>query len=280
MRFRITWPRLCSSSTAGLLSRKEDPVEQIIQILKSSYGSMVGFVSHTAPTLFATTFVLVAGLFASRVIKAGVSYVLGALRFESLAARLGISSALERADVEQTPTEVICTMVYWTCLGFVLLATLGTMGVAGMAAVTAVAAIIPKVVLATAILIIGVNVSAFVSKLAQTAAVNAEIRQARLMRNVMHYTMSALVVLLALKTFDVPAALLTQLALITFGAAALGLAIALGLGGRDLARSITEATWQHEQDTSKVLSYNSQLGNNVFPNGSVRKHSKKGHLNA
>ena len=123
--------------------------------------------------------------------------MLGLVRFEGLASRIGVTEVLRRAEVKSSATEILGTIVYWTFLIFTAMVSLGVLGFETSDTFVAVGAMIPSVVIATAILILGLNVSSFLAKLIQTAVVNAEIRQARFIRNVAHYGMGTLVGMLA-----------------------------------------------------------------------------------
>ena len=185
-----------------------------------------------------------------------------------------MTNVFRRAEVESSASEILCTLVYWTILLTTLLAALGTLGVAATSAMTAVVDMIPQVVLAGAILVLGLNVSAFIAKLVQTTAVNSEIRQARLVRNAVHYGLSAMVVLLALRQFDIPAHLAESAFLIFIGGACLAMALAFGLGCRDLAADIATSKWRREKEESRALSEASELGSGVFPQSGRKQRNR------
>lgn len=249
-------------------------MEQVINILKQTFESMGSFFAHTGPKVLAAIIVMVIGVLVARMAKAGLNRVLGWVKFENVSQKIGINNVLRRAEVQQTSSEVLCTMVYWTILIFTLLTALGTLGIGGTTAMTAIVDTIPQVVLAGAILVLGLNVSAFVAKLVQTAAVNSEIRQARMVRNAVHYGLSTLVVLLALRQFEISTQLLGSAFLIFFGGTCLAMALAFGLGSRDLAGKIAQSTWENEKEHSKSLSENSELGSAVFPQSSRKNRNR------
>jgi len=246
-------------------------LEQVISNLKQTFESMGSFFSHTGPKVIAAIIVLVLGVLVARIAKAGLHRALGWMRFETLAGKIGMTNVLRRAEIQPTASDLLCTVVYWTVLIFTLLSALGTLGIAGTSAMTTIVDTVPQVVLAGAILVLGLNVSAFVSKLVQTAAVNSEIRQARLVRNVVHYGLSAMVVLLALRQFDISASLLGNAFLIFFGGTCLAMALAFGLGCREMAGEIAQSKWRTEKEQSRALSENSGLGTEVFPQSSSRR---------
>ena len=126
-------------------------------------------------------------------------------------------------------------------------------------------AMIPNVVLSVAILIFGLNLCSFLATLIQATAVNAEVRQGRLVRNVSYYGMGALVVVFALQTLGINSELLSQGMLILFGSACAGTALAFGLGSKELAGRIAKSRYKTEQVQSETLAEASELGNQVLP---------------
>jgi mechanosensitive ion channel-like protein len=245
-------------------------MDTFIQILKSTYASTSATIVEAAPKIAAVVVIVVVGLLLARVARAALHYILRLVRFESLAQRVGMTDVLKRADVKATSTEILGTLVYWTLLAFTALLALGVLGIATSATFAAVGTMIPNVVIASAILILGLNVSSFLAKLIQTAVVNAEIRQGRLIRNAAHLGMSALVVILAAKQLGVPDAILSTAFLIFFAGTCLAMALAVGLGSRDWAGKLAESSWKQEKDQARALAEASKLGTQVFPSTTSR----------
>jgi hypothetical protein len=250
-------------------------METLLRILKETYSSMADGVVAASPKILAASIIVIAGLLVARVAKALVHQLLRLVQFERAAARLGAANVLNRADVQQSASALICTFVYWSFLLFTGLAALSALGFANAATFSDVGAMIPKVVVAVAILILGINVSAFLSKLIQTAAVNAEVRQARFVRNAAYYGMCTLVAILALTQIGISAEILTMAFYIFFGATCLGMALAFGLGSRELAGSLASDTWKSEQAQTRMLAEASELGNDVFPAPRLRPRAKR-----
>jgi len=257
-------------------------METLLHMLKSAYASTSSLIVSGAPKIAVVTLVIVVGVLLARVVRAGLQYVLGLVRFEKLADRVGVTDALNRADVKSSATEILGTIVYWMLLIFTAMVSLGVLGLATSASFAAVGAMIPNVVIATAILILGFNVAGFLSKLIQTALVNAEIRQARFIRNAAHYGMGTLVAILAAKQLGISDAILTMSFFIFFGATCLAMALAFGLGSREWAGRIAESSWKQEQEQARALTEASMLGSQVFPssNSRGRRRSKSGKLAA
>ena len=249
-------------------------MDTFIQILKTAYESTSSAIVSAAPKIAAVAVVLVVGLLLARVARALVHRVLKLVRFESLAQRIGMTNVLKRADVSASSSEILGSLVYWTLLLFTALVALGILGIATAATFASIGAMIPNVVIACAILILGLNVAGFIAKLIQTTVVNAEIRQGRFIRNTAHYGMGALVVILAAQQLGISAAILTTSFFIFFGATCLAMALAIGLGSREWAGRLAESTWKNEKEQTRAMAEASKLGTQVFPSTTTgRKRS-------
>ena len=250
-------------------------METLLQMLKSAYSATSSMVVSGAPKIAAAAVVIVVGLLLARVARAVLHRVLDLVRFERLANRIGVTDVLKRAEVKSTATEILGTVVYWAFLIFTAMFALGVLGLATSETFAAVGAMIPNVVIATAILILGLNVASFLSKLIQTAVVNAEIRQARFIRNAAHYGMGTLVAILAAKQLGISDAILSTSFFIFFGGTCLAMALAFGLGSREWAGKIAEQTWKQEQEQARVLTEASMLGPQVFPSSNRSRRTAK-----
>jgi len=252
-------------------------METILQTLKSAYHSTESLIVSGAQKIAVAAVVIVVGLLLARVARAVLHRVLGVVRFEGLASRIGVTGVLKRAEVKSSATEILGKIVYWTFLIFTAIFALGVLGFEASDTFAAVGAMIPSVVIATAILILGLNVASFLSKLIQTAVVNAEIRQARFIRNAAHYGMGTLVVILAAKQLGISDAILSTSFFIFFGGTCLAMALAFGLGSREWAGRIAEDSWKQEQEQARALTEASNLGPQIFPssNGRGRRTTSK-----
>ena len=103
------------------------------------------------------------------------------------------------------------------------------------------------------LLILGLSFASFVGDVVQTAAVNAQVQQARLLANVTRYAITLLVAIVALNQLAMDTEIIGQAVLILFASVCFALALAFGLGCRDLAGRIAEDAWAREQAASKAL---------------------------
>ena len=149
---------------------------------------------------------------------------------------------------------MISVTVYWLFLLLTLLVAMNLVGISEAEVVfKSVFAVIPKVVLAVVILILGLSFASFMGEVVQTASANAQIRQARLLSQVARYAIIIFVAMVALNQLEIGTDIIRNAFLILFGAVCLALALAFGLGCRELAGEIARNAWEKEQAAQKAL---------------------------
>jgi hypothetical protein len=82
-------------------------MNQVIDIITETYDWMIGVITQGGPKILAAAIIVVVGVLLSRAIKAGLSHVLRLIQFESVATRLGMTGALQRADVKLSSSDVL-----------------------------------------------------------------------------------------------------------------------------------------------------------------------------
>jgi|GEM_PF-143310 len=249
-------------------------MDTTLTTLKQTLTTVTDAVASAAPTLLATAIILVVGLLVARSAKSLMHWLLDRLQFEKLSEASGASNLLARAKVTHSASAIVCMVAYWIVLAFTALAAMSSLGYADAETFAAIGTMIPKVIGAVVVLAFGINVAAFLATLVQAVAVNAEVRQGRLVRNGVFFAMTTLVVVTALRMLGISGDIVTNAFYILFAGTCLGLALAFGLGGKGLAASIAEGRWKTEQALSAELSAASELGPSVFPSHAPSKPAR------
>ena len=107
---------------------------------------------------------------------------------------------------------------------------------------------LPEIFIAILILFLGVAIANFLSRAALLAAVNAGYASARILSGAVRLIIWILAITMTLEELGLASQAVISAFSIVFGATMLGLAIAFGLGGQDLARGFLE---KHLGDTKK-----------------------------
>ena len=188
------------------------------------------------PTLFGALIILILGWIVARIIKRLLEALLKAIRFDALADKSGITGILKKGDLKITASQVISGLVYWLVIIMVLVMVVNALGLPKASDVLAsLFAYVPKVIGALFVLVVAMFLASFVSSIVQTAAGNAHLPRPELYAGVSRWAIIIFAATIALGELGIGTLLVTATFNIILGGVCLGLALAFGLGGKDVA---------------------------------------------
>lgn len=204
--------------------------------MQNVYEAMAGIAAGVPKPLLAAV-VLVAGFFGSLFAKALATGILRLIRFDSVSAKTGFSEFLRKGQVSYPPSSLIGILAYWAVLVWALFQISRILDIAIVNAVFDQAVeIVPKLLAALLVSLIGSIIVSFFAKFALTLAGNAALPNARLLSRLIKYGGNILVILIALDQVGLGRSVINSMFVIFFGALMLALALAFGLGCKDIAR--------------------------------------------
>lgn len=214
--------------------------EMIISELSQALHEIARGFAHFLPRLIVMLVLALVGWIIAYVVKAALRSILRLIKFDKLSENAGASQLLTMAALPSA-TEVLSRFVFWvTWTGFILLGVhaLGILGLQEQVAKFFL--FLPRVFVAIFIMFLGLLAASFFSRAALLAAVNANVPSPR----VLSIAIRSIIIVFVLSIVFEELGLAEQSMLvafgIAFGAMMLGLAIAFGMGGRNLAKRFLE----------------------------------------
>lgn len=225
--------------------------------LTSSLDAFLEAVLSFVPGLLAALLLMVLGFFAAWVLRFVVTGVLRAARFDRYCEGSGISLALGRADIRVSPTALVGRLVFWLVFLSLAVAGLSAMQVGFVnQLISEFFLYLPRLVSALLILVLGFVLANFLSRAALLGAVNSGVPSPRLISVVVRLLIMVLAFAMALEQLRIAPHIVLAAFIIAFGAVMLGLALAFGLGGRDVAKRTLEGQLGDRKDSEPdVLSH-------------------------
>ena len=220
----------------------------IVATVSGAWNAFATKVGAFLPDLFAALIILILGWVACNLVKRIAIRLLGVCQFDSLAEKSGISAVLERGGIKQSATEILGLLVFWFLFLIVIVATLDTLGLPGVTeTLNAIFLYIPKVVAAIVVLILGLYFANFLETLTRTSCANAGLRNAEAIGRVSYYATVVFIIAAILQILEIAAEIVMWAFVSVFGAICLALALAFGLGGRDVAARYLERWLQQDE---------------------------------
>jgi small-conductance mechanosensitive channel len=169
-----------------------------------------------------------------------VDRVLGLTKLDRVAEQSGASRVLRMAHLPSM-SELLTRSIFWvTWLAF-LLVGISVLGIPGFQEqISRLLRFLPEVFVAILIMFLGVAIANFLSRTALLAAVNAGHPSAKILSWSIRFVIWILAITMTLEELGLARQTVISAFSIVFGATMLGLAIAFGLGGQDLARKALE----------------------------------------
>src|ERR1700678_1773716 len=214
--------------------------DMIISELSQALEELARGFAHYLPRLIVMLILAFAGWVIAYAFKIVLRSILRLLKFDRLSENAGASQLLTKAALPPA-TEVVSRFLFWVVwLGFILLgvSVLGILGLQDQIAKFFI--FLPRLFVAMFILFFGLLAAGFFSRAALLAAVNANVRSPRLLS----VSIRTIIIVFVLSMVFEELGIAEQTVLVAFGAAfgavMLGLAIAFGTGGKDLAQQFLE----------------------------------------
>jgi hypothetical protein len=214
-------------------------VEEIRRALSLAEARIVNGIADFLPGVLALLLLLVAALVVAVIVRYLVLRTLQGLDFDRRAELLGVS--LADWTPSRSASKLVAAVAYWTVLLIGLLLGLTALDAALLTRfATAVLEYVPHLVAALAILMLGGVIARFFARAVLIEAVNMRIRSARLLSLGVKWTVLAVAAAMALDHIGIGRTALLLAFGIIFGGVVFAVALAVGLGARDVVSRALE----------------------------------------
>ena len=222
-----------------LLQDTSEPLT-FVDRLRSSFSEVFG---ELIPALLGALIIVFAGYLLAKVLERIVDRFLRRVGINRLLERGGVMEAVERSGARLNPARVISNLVFWLVMFAVILVAANALGLGSLASVFGeLVSYIPSVIAAVVINLVGIVLGQFVGGLIAASA--GALHGGRALARLGSGGVILLAVFMALQELGIATDIVTTAFAILFGAIALALALAFGLGSRDLAGEITREWYE------------------------------------
>lgn len=184
--------------------------------------------------------ILIIGWVISKVVRTVITRTLRAIKVDELSDRIELEALLEKGGISYSFSELIGLVCYWIGLLVTFMVAINAVGLTIAAdLLNKILLYIPNVIAAAFILILGMFAATVLKNIILTAANNAGLTQGKLLAKTAEVAIIAFAIFVSLEQLKIGIRI-TQLTIsIVLGSIGLGLALAFGLGCKDIAGKIT-----------------------------------------
>jgi fumarate reductase subunit D len=216
------------------------------------FQEMVSKIAGFVPSLVGALVILIIGLIIAVVIRGAVYRLLQTIRFDSLSRKAGIAAALERGGVNFTAAQLLSSLVFWLAVVVVLVMVVNALGLSmATLLLERIFLYIPKVISAVFILVLGIFLGTFVASTVKAAAQNANLPEPGLLSGITRWSIYIFATTISLGELGIAPLLLATTFNIFFAAVCFGMALAFGLGGKEIAARYLEELRQRHTRRNK-----------------------------
>jgi uncharacterized oligopeptide transporter (OPT) family protein len=221
-----------------------------IERLQSSFAQVFG---DLVPALVGAMIILFAGYLLAKILEKLTDRFLRRIHLNRMLERGGVMQAVERSGAHLNPTRVLSNLVFWLVMFAVILIAANALGLESLANVfSELVSYIPSVIAAIVIILVGIVLGGFVGGLIAASA--GALHGGRALARVGRGGVILLAIFMALQELGIATDIVTTAFAILFGAIALAMALAFGLGNRDLAGEITREWYtQYRKERDEAL---------------------------
>jgi hypothetical protein len=210
-------------------------------ILMEPVRQMLVRVGGFLPTLIGVLVILIVGWIIAGILKNVAVKVLKLIQLDTASERSGLGDLLRRGGIGLSLSELIGVLIYWLIMLLVFMTALNALGMTIAAQLLdKVILYIPNVIAAVFILALGIFFASMISAIVRTASSNAGVAQSKFLGQMTQTVIMIFTVLITLEQLNIAASVLNIAINILLASVGLAVAIAVGLGSKDIAGRLME----------------------------------------
>jgi small-conductance mechanosensitive channel len=225
-----------------LLLLQDQSQGQVFQPLQDAISLVLSYI----PQIIGAIIILIVGYIIGKVLQALITRILESVGFENWMERGGVKQFFDRVGTRQTPSSVLGMIVFWFIFIIAITMAANALGIQQISSfLNQLIAYIPSIFVALLILFLATLLANFVSGIVR-GATNSEV-----LASIAQYVIIIYAVFAALTQLGIAVQLTANTFLILLGAVGLALAIAFGIGGREVARDVVEKAYNRRQQVRR-----------------------------
>jgi small-conductance mechanosensitive channel len=219
--------------------------------VESSFTQFYDQVILYAPRVLWMLAVVVVGYVVARLVAKVFTKLSEKLGLQTAAERSGLAESMRRTGIQRSVPAIVGTLVFWLLMCVFIMAAFSILGLQKLSDATGgVVEFIPKLLVATVVVVVGLLIASFLRGLIATSTDRLGISYAERLANACYYVLALLTFILAFNQLGLTFPLMNNLIMIACGGLALGFGLALGLGGRDVMAGILAGYYLRQRMTT------------------------------
>jgi hypothetical protein len=233
---------------------KEVPMDNFFQrVVIEPFDRLLERLLQFLPNMLIFTLIFITGVILAVILKAVFWRTFRAVKLDKLSEKSGVGEMLIKGGLKEPISLILSKFIGWLTVIVFLFLSLGSLNVPAIDRILEKFILyLPNVFVAAFILFMGYLLGNFLGRAALIAAVNAGMKVSGLVGKLVKRTVILLALTMALEQLGIGKETIVIAFAIILGGVVLALAIAFGLGGRDIAKEYLEKKIKGEEKKDDI----------------------------
>ena len=210
--------------------------------LQESFEASVSLFMTFLPKSLGAIMLLGVGIIIGKVVEAGISRLLTLMGVDRLLSGTGILALLQKIGSKKTISQIVGLVGFWAIFLLFLISATEALNLSLLSeTLTALVHYLPKIGMATLILVLGLLGTNLVRDLITVACDTSGIRQGRIIAQTVYVAATLLILVTAINELGIDTSLLNQIIVIVIAGLIAGSALSFGFGSRSAVRNLIAA---------------------------------------
>ncbi len=210
--------------------------------LQDSFESSVTLFMTFLPKSLGALMLLGLGILLGKIVEAGASRILNMIGIDRLLSGTGILSFLQKTGSKKTISQIVGLLGFWLVFLLFLISATEALSLPFLSeTLSALVQYLPKIGMATLILILGLMATNFVRDMISLACESSGIRQGAIIAQTVYIAATLLVLVTAINELGIDTSLLNQIIVLVIAGLIAGSALSFGFGSRSAVRNLIAA---------------------------------------
>jgi hypothetical protein len=234
--------------------RKEVSMDNFFQrVVIEPFDRLLDRVLQFLPNMLIFTLILITGIILAFILKAVFLKIFRAIKLDKLSEKSGVGEMMVKGGLKEPISLILSKFIGWLTVIIFLFLSLGSLNVPAIDRILEKFILyLPNIFVAAFILFVGYLLGNFLGRAALIAAVNAGMKVSGLVGKLVKRTVILLALTMALEQLGIGKETIVIAFAIILGGVVLALAIAFGLGGRDIAKEYIENKIKGEEKKDDI----------------------------
>jgi hypothetical protein len=211
-------------------------------ILQDSFEYSFKLFMSYVPKSLGAIMLLALGILLGKIIEAGINRILNMIGVDRLLSGTGLISLLQKTGSKRSISQIIGLLSFWLVFLLFLISATEALSLALLSeTLTALVHYLPKIGMATLILVLGLLATNFVRDIISVACDSSGIQQGTIIAQTVYIAATLLVIVTAINELGIDTSLLNQIIVLVIAGLIAGSALSFGFGSRSAVKNLIAA---------------------------------------